>query len=107
MALEDKLKAQIEKGDTLYFFFAGHGVPYYNLSEAKEWRPYLLPFDGYPKSIEVSGYELHKLHKVLAELPASRVIAFIDACFSSIDVGRREMRREPKKSLLDILGYQR
>lgn len=78
------LKAQLEKivnriddGDTLYFYYAGHGVP----APDKE-RVYILPQDATEEAYKDSELALDRLYQIFGESSAKRVITFIDACFS-------------------------
>ena len=61
----------------VYIFYSGHGVP-----SLKDGREYLLPVEADPDSPEIYGFAVELLYKNLAQLEASSVTVFIDACFS-------------------------
>ena len=75
--LEDQLLRNVGSEDTVFVYFAGHGIP-----SAKDRIPYLLPADGDPQSLRHSAYAAEDLYAALAKLDASRVVVFLDACFS-------------------------
>lgn len=87
--VEDALAARVQAGDTVYFFFAGHGVP-----DVGDGTPYILPADGKPSNPRRTAYPLSDLYAALGTLPAQRVFAFLDACFSG------SAARQPEQRLL-------
>ena len=58
------------------FYFAGHGVPDEYSKEA-----YLLPIDAISSDVS-TGISLKTLYKNLGDMPANKVLVFLDACFS-------------------------
>ena len=75
----DAILSRVKKGDTIYFYYSGHGVPV--PSEKNE--PYMLPSDVYPASIqEYSYFKLKNLYKKLTDSKAGKVVAVVDSCFS-------------------------
>jgi len=68
-------------GDTLWFFFAGHGIRY-------EDRDYLMPLDGDPGDVSSTAIPLHYVTERLRRCGADTVILLIDACRSAS--GRRD-----------------
>lgn len=82
--LQDKIKKLIKEGDTLYFYYAGHGIP-----DIGDQTPYILPSDGDPDNPRMSSYPLERLYKNLTDLKAKNVYTFIDACFSGMS-GREQ-----------------
>ena len=58
------------------FYYAGHGIP-----DEAEKTAYLLPVDGLGGDAE-SAYALSRLYQELGQMPAQRVMVFLDACFS-------------------------
>lgn len=90
LLLEERLQQKVQSGDTVYVYFAGHGVP-----EVKDGTPYLLPSDGDPQSPRITGYSLEDFYSALGKLKAERVIVFLDTCFSGL-----KARDDNQESLL-------
>jgi len=82
--IQDRIKKLIKEGDSLYFYYAGHGIP-----DVGDNTPYILPSDGNPDNPRMSGYPLERLYKDLTELKAKNIYLFIDACFSGMS-GREQ-----------------
>jgi len=74
---EDRLPALVSKGDTVYCYFAGHGVP-----DVGDQTSYLLPYDGKPSNPKRTAYASADLYASLGRLKAKNVFVFLDACFS-------------------------
>jgi formylglycine-generating enzyme required for sulfatase activity len=68
-------KPFLEPGDTLWFYFSGHGMPY-------EGQDYLLPIDGDPSIITDSAISITYITERLRRSGADNVVLFIDACRS-------------------------
>lgn len=79
VVVEDRLQQQVQPGDTVYVYFAGHRIP-----EVRDGTPYLLPADGDPQSLRVGGYSVNDMYTALGKLKAERVVVFLDACFSGL-----------------------
>jgi hypothetical protein len=75
--VEKWLPNRVEKGDSVFVYFSGHGAPNPKTGEA-----YLVPYDGDPAYIDTTGYPLKRLYEQLATLPAKEVIVMLDSCFS-------------------------
>jgi hypothetical protein len=74
------LSQLVEDGSTIYFYYAGHGVPSTN------GKTYLLPSDMKADNIELeNGLAISNIYKKLASSPAKEVIVFMDSCFSGKD----------------------
>ncbi|MDH5256743.1 MAG: caspase family protein [Gammaproteobacteria bacterium] len=74
------MKELAEPGDSLYFYFAGHGVP------GNDGNTYLLPADMSADSIHLEPQlKLDQIYATLNDSLASRVYVFIDSCFSGKD----------------------
>lgn len=80
--IKDRLKGLVREGDTLYFYYAGHGIP-------ADETPYLLPYDGDPESPVITAYPVQALYSDLEQLSAGNVFVFLDTCFSG-RTGREE-----------------
>lgn len=79
LLFEERLQEKVRAGDTVYVYFAGHGIP-----EVKDGTPYLLPADGDPQSPRITGYSLEDIYAALGKLKAEKVAIFLDACFSGL-----------------------
>ncbi len=75
--LEKWLANRVEKDDEVFVYFSGHGAP-----DVKTGDAYLVPYDGDPAYLEETGYSVKKLYAALAALPARKVTAVLDSCFS-------------------------
>ncbi|MBE9033001.1 SUMF1/EgtB/PvdO family nonheme iron enzyme [filamentous cyanobacterium LEGE 11480] len=63
----------LEAGDTLWFFFAGHG-------KRKNERDYLMPIDADPGDVTNTGLAVRDLTEQLRGSGAGNVILLVDAC---------------------------
>lgn len=80
--IKDKLDylvyEEIEKGDTIYFYYNGHGVP-----DPATREPFILPSDKNPDYVnKEEEFKLKNIYKKLSDSKAGKVVAFIDSCFS-------------------------
>ncbi|UUO17258.1 SUMF1/EgtB/PvdO family nonheme iron enzyme [Dolichospermum heterosporum] len=66
----------LESGDTLWFYFSGHGMPH-------EGRDYLLPIDGNPRTVPNLAIPITYITERLRRSGADNVVLFIDACRST------------------------
>lgn len=67
------------------FYYAGHGLP-----SEKDKTAYLIPVDGFPKDISTC-YKLSDIYARLSKLNTQSVVVFMDACFSGVKRGSKEM----------------
>ena len=91
---------EVKPGDTIYFYYNGHGIP--NPQQNNE--PYILPSDQIPDFVvENKQLMLKNIYKELSNSKASKIVAFIDSCFSgstdgkSVIKGVAATRLVPKK----------
>ncbi|MEA2019226.1 MAG: DUF1566 domain-containing protein [Campylobacterota bacterium] len=106
-AIKNKLRlllSEVKKDDTIYFYYNGHGIP----DSSKHGEPYMLPSDGIPDFIvSEKEFSLKNIYKKLSDSKASKVVAFIDSCFSgatdgvSIIKGVAGSRLAPKRVIFD------
>ncbi len=75
--LELWLPNNADENSRVFFYFAGDGA-----ADPKTGAAYLLPWDGDPAQLEVTGYPLSRLYKALDGLKARAAVAVIDAGFS-------------------------
>ena len=80
-SIKGQLKGMLRKvksGDTLYFYYSGHGVP----DPADQNAPYMLATDHVPDFIHENDYfRLENIYQSLSTSGA-KVVAFMDSCFS-------------------------
>lgn len=71
------MKELAEEGDSIYLFFAGHGVP------GTDGKTYLLPSDMSADAIHLEPQlELNRIYETLDKSSAEQVFVFVDSCFS-------------------------
>jgi hypothetical protein len=106
-AIKNRLRlllSEVKKGDTIYFYYNGHGIP----DPSRGGEPYMLPSDGIPDFIvEEKQFSLRNIYKQLSDSKANKVVAFVDSCFSgatdgvSIIKGVAGSRLVPKKVIFN------
>jgi len=100
--LKDMLR-RVKKGDTIYFYYSGHGIPVPSQNNI----PYMLAQDMNPAYLNDKRFQLQTIYKELSKSKASKVIAFIDSCFSggtdnqTLIKGVAATRVKPKKTTFD------
>ena len=75
--IETWLPKNVNENSSVFFYFSGHGAPKPDTGDA-----FLLPADGDPLYLDDTAYPLKRLYEKLNALPAKRVVAAIDSCFS-------------------------
>jgi hypothetical protein len=79
-----KLVDNVQNGDTIYFYYSGHGIP-----DPISRESFILPKD---KAVEYVAKEqelkLSNIYTTLQNSKASKIIAVIDACFSGTTDGQ-------------------
>jgi uncharacterized caspase-like protein len=76
-ALEVWLPSRLKPGGKVLIYYSGHGSPNPTTGEG-----FLVPYDGDPNYLAVTGYPLKRLYEKLGALSANQVVVVIDACFS-------------------------
>ena len=61
----------------VFVYYSGHGAP-----SLESKKGYILPVDGNPNTISISGYPLERLYSNLAKLDTQSITVITDACFS-------------------------
>lgn len=87
-AVDSFLKPNVQPGDQVIIFLAGHGVSKGIGTAAKS---YLLPYDVRgvtTAALDASAVDLKQLSSRLGELPASQFVVFADACRDDPTPGR-------------------
>lgn len=75
--IESWLPNHVEKGNSVFVYFSGHGAP-----NPKTGDAYLVPYDGDPVFVDKTAYPLKRLYEQLGNLPAEEVVVVLDSCFS-------------------------
>ncbi len=76
-SIEAWLPNKLKKGGKVFVYYSGHGSPNPVTGEA-----FIVPYDGDPNYLNVTGYPLKRLYEKLGRLQASEVIVVLDSCFS-------------------------
>ncbi|MCW8837755.1 MAG: caspase family protein [Thiovulaceae bacterium] len=76
-----KMLRKVKEGDTIYFYYNGHGLPVPNLQN----EPYMLTFDTEPDFVaDEKFFSLQNIYAKLSDSKASKIVAFVDSCFSGV-----------------------
>ncbi len=76
---------EVKPGDTIYFYYNGHGIP----DPKKGNAPFILPSDQIPDFVvQNDKLMLQNIYNKLSSSKAGKVIAFIDSCFSGATDGK-------------------
>lgn len=94
--VEGWLFDRVEKGDSVFIYYSGHGAP-----NTKTGKAYLVPYDGDPAFVEQTGYQLDRLYERLAALPAKEVVVMLDSCFSGAG-GRSVIAKGMRPMVLSV-----
>ncbi len=76
-AIEGWLPNRVKKESTVIIYYSGHGAP-----DPTTGDSYILPYDGDPNYISLTGYSLNKLYEKLGRTKCKRIIVVLDSCFS-------------------------
>lgn len=74
--IEAWLPNHAKSDSRIFVYFSGHGSP------DSSGAGYLVPYDGDPNYIKITGYPLNDLVNKLQQIKAQEVILVVDACFS-------------------------
>ena len=75
--LEAWLKNKVKSNSRVFVYYSGHGAPDPATGEA-----YLVPYDGDPNYLSVTGYPLKRLYDNLGRFQVKEIVVVLDACFS-------------------------
>lgn len=90
------LPNRVEKGDSVFIYFSGHGAP-----NAKTGKAFIVPYDGDPAFVDQTGYPLDRLYDHLSKLPAKEIVVVLDSCFSGAG-GRSVIAKGMRPMVLSI-----
>ncbi len=76
-SLEAWLPNRVKKDSTVFIYYSGHGSP-----DPASGEAYIVPYDGDPNYLSVTGYSLKRLYETLGKLNAREVVVVLDSCFS-------------------------
>jgi len=76
-SLEAWLKNKAKADSKVFVYYSGHGAPDPSTGDA-----YLVPYDGDPNYLNVTGYPLKRLYDNLGKLQVAEVTVVLDSCFS-------------------------
>ncbi|TAN43855.1 MAG: peptidase C14 [Nitrospirae bacterium] len=76
-SLEAWLKNKVKPDSRVFVYYSGHGAPDPNTGDA-----YIVPYDGDPNYLNVTGYPLKRLYDNLGKLQIAEVVVVLDSCFS-------------------------
>jgi hypothetical protein len=76
-SLEVWLRNKAKSDSRVLVYYSGHGAP-----DPATGESYIVPYDGDPSYLSVTGYPLKRLYEKLGSLPTAEVIVVLDACFS-------------------------
>lgn len=75
--IEAWLPNRAKKESNIFIYYSGHGSPEPTTGDA-----YIVPFDGDPNYLSVTGYSLKRLYENLGKLQVTEVVVLLDSCFS-------------------------
>lgn len=94
--VEGWLPNRVEKNDSVFVYFSGHGAP-----NTKNGEAYLVPYDGDPAFVDKTSYPLKRLYEQLAKLPAKDVVVVLDSCFSG--AGGRSVIAKGARPMVNVM----
>lgn len=86
--IKNKMKIMlrnVKAGDTIYFYYNGHGVPAVN----KQNEAFMLSADMMPDFVgDEPAFMMKQIYKELSDSKASHIVAVVDSCFSGSTDGK-------------------
>jgi hypothetical protein len=84
-----KMLRRVKAGDTIYFYYNGHGVPV----PSKKYEPYMLTADTEPDFVaDEEFFALKNIYGKLSKSKASKIVAVVDSCFSGVTDGKAVLK---------------
>ena len=79
------LTRKVKSGDTIYFYYNGHGIPAVDKSN----EPFILSNDMMPDFVsDEEEFKMANIYKTLSDSKASKIVAVVDSCFSGSTDGK-------------------
>ena len=79
-----KMLRRVKKGDTIYFYYNGHGVPVPSLHN----EPFMLASNTEPDFVaDETFFSLKNIYAKLSDSKAAKIVAIVDSCFSGVTDG--------------------
>lgn len=75
--VERWLPNRVDANSSVLIYYSGHGAPNPITQEG-----FLVPYDGDPTFLEITGYSLKRLYDQLGKLPAKDIVVMLDSCFA-------------------------
>ncbi len=74
----ERVLENVQDGDTIYFYYSGHGIP-----SPIDGEAFILPKDAIADYItKEKEFMARNIYKKLSDSKAQKVIAFVDSCYS-------------------------
>jgi Protein of unknown function (DUF1566) len=84
-----KMLRRVKKGDTIYFYYNGHGVPVPSLKN----EPFILASNTEPDFVaDESFFALKNIYAKLSDSKAQKIVAVVDSCFSGVTDGKAVLK---------------
>ncbi|MBI4823896.1 MAG: ankyrin repeat domain-containing protein [Nitrospirae bacterium] len=97
-SIEGWLKNKAKPESRVFVYYSGHGAP-----EPKTGDAYLVPYDGDPNYLELTGYPLKRLYDNLGKLQVAEVVVVLDSCFSGSG-GRSVLAKGARPLVMTVEG---
>ena len=76
-----RMLRRVKTGDTIYFYYNGHGIPIPSLKN----KPFMLASDSEPDFVaDEKFFSLQNIYNQLSNSKASKIVAIVDSCFSGV-----------------------
>lgn len=75
--VERWLPNRVDTNSSVLIYYSGHGAPNPITQEG-----FLVPYDGDPTFLEITGYSLKRLYDQLGKLPSKDIVVLLDSCFA-------------------------
>jgi len=84
-----KMLRRVKDGDTIYFYYNGHGVPV----PSQKFEPYMLTADTEPDFVaDEDFFALKNIYGKLSSSKAKKIVAVVDSCFSGVTDGKAVLK---------------